>query len=292
MNAVAAAGHSSPSGCTGQRFCGRVALVTGGGGGLGRAAALAFVREGARVVVADIDEELAKETCELCNAASSETVVAAPFRCDVADMREVEALVDFAVRTFGALHHCFNNAGIEGKRAPLHEASAEDYARVMAVNAGGIFNCMAREIRQMLAQLDACTSSQEVDDSPYSPKAIDRTGLTIVNASSTAGQAAMPEFSPYCASKHAVIGLSRSAAKEYAPRGIRVNYVCPSTTATPMVERFTSNWPEWQAKQNSSFPVGRVGTPAEVAQVVLWLSSPDCPMLCGAGITIDGALSA
>merc|ERR1712176_855771 len=121
---------------------------------------------------------------------------------------------------------------------------------------------------------------------------IDRSGLTIVNTSSTAGQAAMPEFSPYSASKHAVIGLTRTAAKEYASRGIRINCICPSTTATPMVERFSQQWPDWQAKQNASFPTGRVGTVEEVAAAVLWLSSRSCPMVCGSCLTIDGALTA
>merc|ERR1712190_165107 len=141
----------------------------------------------------------------------------------------------------------------------------------MAVNAGGIFTCMAAELRQMLAQLAADDgevvppeAKRLKSSSPYTRKAIDVVGLTIVNTSSTAGQAAMPEFAPYCASKHAVIGMTRCAAKEYASKGIRVNCICPSTTATPMVDRFSRQWPDWQAKQNASFPVGRVGTPEEV----------------------------
>merc|ERR1719436_1992464 len=149
---------------------------------------------------------------------------------------------------------------------------------------------MSCEIKQMLAQ----QSPDELigDESPYTPKAIDKIASTIVNTGSTAGLAAMPEFSPYCASKHAVIGLTRCAAKEYASHGIRINCICPSTTATPMVERFTENWPDWQAKQNASFPTNRVGTAEEVAAAVLWLSSPDCPMICGSCLTIDGALTA
>jgi len=270
----------------GSDFKGRVALVTGGGGGIGRAVALEFAREGARVVVADIDLELATKTCELSGAGES----AVPFRCDVSSAEEVQRLVDFAVSKFGAIHHCFNNAGIEGTRKPLHETSAADFSRVMAVNAGGIFNCMAAELRQMLTQ-HAPEELRGPDDSPYTPKAIDRAALTIVNAGSTAGQAAMPEFSPYCASKHAVIGLTRCAAKEYAPKGIRVNCICPSTTATPMVERFQEQWPDWQDKQNASFPTQRIGTADEVARAVLWLSSSSCPMVCGACLNIDGALS-
>merc|ERR1712039_591596 len=146
-------------------------------------------------------------------------------------------------------------------------------------------------IAQMLKQTEA-SPFEGLDKSPYTPKAIDRARLTIVNTSSTAGQNAMPEFSPYCASKHAVIGLTRAAAKEYAPKGIRINCICPSTTATPMVERFSTNWPDWQAKQNASFPTGRVATCDEVAAAVLWLSSTACPMACGTCLTIDGALSA
>jgi len=267
-----------------------VALVTGAGGGIGRATALAFAREGARVVVADIDIELATQTCALAEARSGMGPVMLPFQCDVASEKEVQALVDFAVAEFGAIHHCFNGAGIEGSRGPLHETTAEGFSRVMAVNAGGIFHCMAKEIEQMLKQ-HAPEELRGPDDSPYTPKAIDRAELTIVNAGSTAGQAAMPEFAPYCASKHAVIGMTRCAAKEYAHRGIRINCICPSTTATPMVERFDSQWPDWQAKQNASFPTGRIATPEEVARAVLWLSAPFCPMVCGTSLNIDGALT-
>ncbi|CAK0834059.1 unnamed protein product [Prorocentrum cordatum] len=203
---------------------------------------------------------------------------------------KVDALVQQTVATFGSLHHCFNNAGIEGGRAPLHETAPGDFERVMAVNAGGVFNCMRAEIRQMLAQLKL--NPVVVGASPKSPKAVDTVGLSIVNTSSTAGLSAMAEFSPYCASKHAVIGLTRCAAREYAPFGIRVNCVCPSTTDTPMVQRFSQSWPDWQDRQNSSFPAGRIGTPEEVAEAVLWLSSPRCPMVCGSCLTIDGALTA
>jgi len=275
-------------------FRGRAALVTGGGSGIGRATALAFAREGASVVVADVDADLAAKTCELANQERQEPV-AFPFCCDVSSMEEVKKLVAFAVEKLGGLHHCLNNAGIEGNRAQLHEQTFEDWSRVMGVNAGGVFNCMSREVAQMLKQCSAEGEAGRLlkrDPSPYAPKAIDSENLTIVNMSSSAGQNGMPEFSPYCASKHAVIGLTKAAAKEYASRGIRVNCICPSTTSTPMVQRFTDRWPDWQAKQNASFPTGRVGTAEEVAEAVLWLSSPSCPMVCGACLTIDGAHSA
>lgn len=301
-------------------FRDRVILVTGGGAGIGRAVAVAFAKEGAKVVVADMDADLAKETCALgkqCHPATAEAEPGratkrarsssssssdgydiprekpplVPFLCDVADMLQVEEMVEFTVQTFGGLHHCVNNAGMEGRRARLHEQRLDDFTRVISVNVGGLFNCMKQELKQMMQQRAENPRGEE-DSSCYAPKAIDREGLTIVNMGSTAGQAAMPEFAPYCASKHAVIGLTRSAAKEYACDGIRINCVCPSTTATPMVERFSRNWPDWQAKQNASFPTGRVGTAEEVAAAVLWLSSPACPMACGTCLTIDGALTA
>jgi len=270
-----------------------VALVTGGGSGIGRSVTLAFAREHARVVVADIDLERAEKTCALADVEAdiARQGLVVPFRCDVASEEDVEALIRFTVLKFGAIHHCFNCAGIEGTRKGLHETSAAEFCKVMAVNAGGIFNCMAHEIRQMLSQQPP-EEPRAPDDSPYAPKAVDRSGFTIVNAGSTAGQAAMAEFAPYCASKHAVIGMSRCAAKEYASRGIRINCICPSTTDTPMVERFQAQWPDWQAKQNASFPTERIATADEVARSVLWLSSPECPMVCGACLTIDGALSA
>ena len=127
--------------------------------------------------------------------------------------------------------------------------------------------------------------------STQSQAAIDTLNYSIVNVSSTAA-GSMPEFSCYCASKAAINGITRTAAKEYASRGIRVNAVAPSTTATPMVARFTEQWPEWQAKQNASFPVGRIGTAEEVAACCAFLFSPECPMMTGTVLTIDGGLSA
>eukprot|EP00929_Paragymnodinium_shiwhaense_P021189 TRINITY_DN13886_c0_g1_i1.p1 TRINITY_DN13886_c0_g1~~TRINITY_DN13886_c0_g1_i1.p1 ORF type:complete len:247 (+),score=52.80 TRINITY_DN13886_c0_g1_i1:95-835(+) len=202
----------------GGAFHDRVALVTGGGGGIGRAAVFAFAKEGAKVVVADIRLDLAEETCRVAveKLGVDEESLATrllPCQCDVADEAAVERLVAFAVKSFGALHHCFNNAGVEGTRRSLHETPYAEYQRIMAVNAGGIFNCMAKQIGQMLRQHEA--SGFVPESGPYSSKAIDHHRFTIVNTSSTAGQAAMPEFSPYCASKHAVIGLTRAAAKEY-----------------------------------------------------------------------------
>ena len=197
-------------------------------------------------------------------------------------------MVKHAVDTNGHLDGAVNAAGIEGERALLHETDISNYDKVMCVNLKGTFLCMRAIVKQMLKQ-SAHTSSQRSASAAVN---LDTCNYAIVNVSSTAGQSAMPEFSCYSASKFAIVGLTRTAAKEYAPQGIRVNAIAPSTTDTPMVARFTERWPEWQAKQNASFPVGRIGRTDEVAATCAFLLSAECPMLTGAVLTIDGALSA
>lgn len=199
-------------------------------------------------------------------------------------------MVHFAVATFGAIHHCVNNAAVFCPKAPLHEQTPEDFSRVMSVNTTGVFLCMRAELRQMLAQLAAAAPQAPPEEPAQRPwSLIDWVGMTMVNVCSTAGQVAVPEFSPYSASKHAVIGLTRTAAKEYSAWGIRINYICPGTTDTPMMARFTEQYPDMKAKMLATIPAGRMGTAEETAQAILWLSSAQCPMVCGTGLVIDGA---
>ncbi|KAL3910194.1 MAG: hypothetical protein SGPRY_009148, partial [Prymnesium sp.] len=241
---------------------GRVVLVTGAGGGIGRAAVLQCAREGAFVLAADRETSSAQQTAGL---ASELGLSVFPFCADVSKQSEVEAMVRACVERFGRLDCALNAAGIEGSRGALHTLSEQSFDEVIAVNTKGTFLCMRAQIAQMLSQpphpaLDASADERggEAGNVP-----IDALNYSIVNLASTAAQAGMPEFSAYSASKHAILGLTRSAAKEYASQGVRVNALCPSTTDTPMVQRFAERWPEWQAKQNASFPVGRIGRAEE-----------------------------
>ena len=229
---------------------------------------------------------------DLCKSAVAETAAACVMKCaeveavtvDVVDAASVEAMMAAAVARFGRVDCAVNAAGIEGERANLHETAIANFDKVLGVNLKGIFLCMRAEIKQMLAQTAAVSSTSAA-------AAIDVYNFAIVNLGSSAGLAGMPEFSCYSASKFAILGLTKSAAREYAAHGIRVNAVCPSTTDTPMVARFAERWPEWQAKQNASFPVGRIGRAEEVAAACAFLLSAACPMITGTSITIDGGLS-
>lgn len=294
---VQAAVASAALGNSGGSLQGRVILITGAGGGLGRAAAVLFAQRGAKVVAADVDAAAATETAAQVGGEAHGVAV------DVANEESVQAMVASAVAKFGRIDGALNAAGIEGGRARLHETSSANYDRVLGVNLRGTFLCMKAEIDQMLKQpppvprgaviaAASDASAPAALSAASAPAAIDTRNYSIVNVSSTAGQAAMPEFSCYSASKFALIGFTRSAAKEYAKDGIRVHAVCPSTTATPMVERFQSAWPEWQARQNASFPVGRIGRAEEVAAACAFLLSWDCPMVTGTTLTIDGGAGA
>jgi len=200
-------------------------------------------------------------------------------------------MVEQTVAKFGRLDGAVNAAGIEGARAPIHESTLENWDEVMDVNVKGVYLCMQAEILAMLSTAHSSAASGASTLSSVRTAPIDTLNFSIVNISSSAGQQGMPEFAAYSASKHAIIGLTRSAAKEYAAKGVRINAICPSTTDTPMVARFSERWPDWQAKQNSSFPVGRIGAPEEVAATASFLLSAECPMMTGSALTIDGALS-
>ena len=250
-----------------ERLQNRVALVTGGGSGIGRATALAFAREGARIVVADVDVEGGQETVRMIKEAGGGAVFV---QADVSKADEVEAMVKRAVQAYGRLDCAFNNAGITGPsflRTP--DWSEEDWQRVIAINLTGVWLCMKYEIPQMLKQ----------------------GGGAIVNTSSAAGLVGSPlgmSGAAYVASKHGVVGLSKTAALEFARDGIRVNAVCPSWIHTPMAERLTRGDPELEARVSARYPMGRAGTPEEVAEAVVWLSSDEASFVTGHALAVDG----
>jgi NAD(P)-dependent dehydrogenase (short-subunit alcohol dehydrogenase family) len=247
---------------------GKVALVTGGGSGIGRATALAFAREGAQVVVADVVVEGGEETV----ARIKHTGGAATFvKTDVARAAEVEALVAAAVATYGRLDCAHNNAGIEGVEAFTADYPEEDWDRVVAINLKGVWLCMKYELPQMQRQGSGA----------------------IVNTASIAGLVGAYRMPAYVASKHGVAGLTKAAALEYAKAGIRVNAVCPGVIRTPMVERFFfSRHPRAETRLTAAEPVGRLGTPEEVAEAVVWLCSDAASFVTGHTMTVDGGMVA
>jgi NAD(P)-dependent dehydrogenase (short-subunit alcohol dehydrogenase family) len=243
------------------QFSGRVALVTGGGSGIGRASALAFGREGAAVVVADTGIEAGKETVRLIQAADGQARFIA---ADVARAEEVEQLVGTVVEEFGRLDYAHNNAGIV-RGGLTHEMSEEDWVRILDVNLTGVWRCMKHEITQMLRQ----------------------GGGAIVNTASVLGLVGNLERSAYAASKHGVVGLTRVAALEYAQRGIRVNAVCPGVIHTGMTAARLED-PAQRARMLADEPIGRYGEPAEVAAVVVWLCSDAASFVTGTAMPVDG----
>lgn len=245
------------------QLSGKVALVTGAGSGIGRATALAFAREGAKVVVSDIVVAGGHETVQLIRQAGGEaTFIAA----DVAQTADVEGLIQHTVATYGRLDCAHNNAGIEGQAARVGDDSDENWDRVIAINLTGVRLCMKYEIRQMLAQGSGA----------------------IVNTSSGAGLVGIRGSSAYVASKHGVIGLTKTAALEYAKSGIRVNAVCPGVIQTPMVERLTLGHPRAAQALEVAHPIGRSGKPEEIAEAVVWLCSESASFVTGHALSVDG----
>jgi NAD(P)-dependent dehydrogenase (short-subunit alcohol dehydrogenase family) len=221
-----------------KRFEGKTAFITGAGSGIGRATAVAFAAEGARVVVTDRTEAALKETAEHVKAACAEVLAIA---CDVSKPEEVEAAVTQAVQVFGRIDCALNNAGVENKATPLHEIELQEWDRILDINLRGTFICIKHEIAQMVRQ----------------------GGGVVVNTSSGAGIRGVAGGASYAASKHAIIGMTKSAALDYAKQNIRVNAVLPGNIATPMMDRFTGGDVQ---KAIELEPVGRLGKPEELAR--------------------------
>jgi NAD(P)-dependent dehydrogenase (short-subunit alcohol dehydrogenase family) len=251
-----------------QRFSGKVALVTGGASGIGRASAVAFAREGASVVVSDVAVEGGEETVRLIEEAGGEATFV---RADVSDAEEVETLIRRTVEAYGRLDCAFNNAGIEGPMATnTADYFEEDWDRVIGINLKGVWLCMKHETHRMLEQESG----------------------SIVNNSSVAGLVGFAGISAYVASKHGVVGLTKTAALEYAGSGIRVNAVCPGVIRTPMIDRATTGSAEAEAGFAALEPVGRMGSPEEVAEAVVWLASEASSFVTGHAMAVDGGLVA
>lgn len=245
-------------------FAGKVALVTGAASGIGRATALAFAREGASVVVADVSEEGNQETARLIEKEGGRAIAV---RCDVAQTTDVKAALAKTVAAFGRLDFAFNNAGVEpNKLAATAELEEEEWNRIIDINLRGVFLCMKHEIPLILKQ----------------------GGGAIVNTSSGAGIIGIKGSPAYTAAKHGVIGLTRSAALDYAAQNIRVNAVCPGYIDTPMMGRYTGDTPEGRAKVIAEEPAGRMGEPEEIAGAVVWMCSDAAAFMVGHAMVIDG----
>ncbi len=246
---------------------GKVALVTGAGSGIGRATALVFAREGAKVVVSDIVVEGGQETVQQIEAAGGEAIFV---KADVSQAADVETLIAKTVETYGRLDCAFNNAGIEGGMKLTIDCTKEEFDRTIAVNLTGVWLCMKYEIQQMLSQGSGA----------------------IVNTASAAGLVGFPGLPDYVASKHGVVGLTKTAALEYAKSGIRVNAVCPGVIQTPMVERGAQLSPGFDELALSMEPVGRFGQPSEIGEAVVWLCSDAASFVTGIPMQVDGGLVA
>lgn len=248
---------------------GRVVIVTGGGSGIGRAAAIACAAAGARVAVADIRVAQGEETVAAIRQQNGEVIFVAT---DVADEAQVEALVAATVEKFGRLDGAFNNAGLAQTNVLLHELTATQWRRIQSVNYDGVFFCMKHELRAML----------------------ENGGGAIVNTSSALGRVAVPLSADYCGSKGGVLGLTKGAAVDYGHRQIRVNAILPGAVDTPMVQALTSD-PQFAGlleKLRTSHPVGRIGLPEEVAAAAVWLLSEQSSFVTGAELAVDGGFLA
>ena len=241
----------------------RVALVTGASSGIGRATALVFAREGAKVVVADLNVVGGQETVQLVKAAGGEAVFV---ETDVAQADSVEAMVQTALDTYGRLDCAHNNAGVEGVLSRTAEQTEQDWEPVIRINLKGVWLCMKYELPYMVQQGSGA----------------------IVNTASGAGLIGVKRMAAYVASKHGVIGLTKTAALEYAKSGVRVNAVCPGVIQTAMVERVSGRRPDVLEKMIAAEPIGRSGQPEEIAESVVWLCSDAASFVTGHAMAVDG----
>ncbi len=250
-------------------FTRQIVFVTGAGAGIGRATALAFARQGGKIVVSDINETTGQETVEQIKQAGGNAFF---IRCDVADPAQIEAAINKTVDVFGRLDIAVNNAGIGGKFGKLLDQSKHDFDQMMAINVGSVFYGMQYQIRQMLAQ--------------------ENPGGRIVNVSSIAGVRGMPMGAPYSAAKHAVVGLTKTAALEYVRQRIRVNAVCPVYTHSAMVDDLIQAAPGMEDRMRRMIPMGRFGEPDEIAQAIVWLCADENAFTTGQALQLDGGMTA
>jgi NAD(P)-dependent dehydrogenase (short-subunit alcohol dehydrogenase family) len=244
-------------------FKGKAAFVTGAGSGIGRAAALAFAREGASVVVADISEQSNQETARMIEELGTHALAV---RCDVTRTEDVKAALDKVVEAFGRLDCAFNNAGSEQPITATADLTEQEWDRIVNINLRGVFLCMKFEIPLMLRN----------------------GGGAIVNTSSGAGVKGFKGQAAYCAAKFGVIGLTKSAALDYAAQNIRINAVCPGIIETSMMDRFTGGTAEGRERVIAQEPVGRMGKPDEIAAAVVWLCSDPAAFMIGHALVVDG----
>ena len=246
---------------------GKVALITGAGSGIGRASALVFAREGAKVALADIVVEGGEETVRMVKEAGGEAFF---IKADVSNAADVEAMVNTVVETYGRIDCAYNNAGIEGQLASTDEYAEDMFDKVIGINLTGVWLCMKYELPHMLKQGSGA----------------------IVNTASGAGLIGVAGMSAYVASKHGVVGLTKTAALEYAKSGIRVNAVCPGLIQTPMVERITNGHPQLGEALVAAEPIGRTGKPEEIAESVVWMCSDAASFVTGHAMSVDGGFVA
>ena len=249
------------------RLQGKVAIVTGAGSGIGRAAALAFAREGAIVVSADVVVDGGEETVRLIREAGGQAIFV---KTDVSQAEDVKAMVDQTTETYGRLDCAFNNAGISGGYISLSRCPEDSWDRMIAINLKGVFLCMKYELPRMLKS----------------------GGGSIVNTSSIAGMVGDGGHPAYAASKHGVVGLTRTAAIQYAGAGIRVNAVCPGVIRTPMTEQLFTESPELESLMTSQQPISRLAEAEEVARVVIWLCTDEASFITGHPLPVDGGFLA